>query len=323
MPHRPILLGVVGDSASGKTTISAGIAEVVGRDRVTVICVDDYHKYNRVQRRERQVTPLHPDCNYIDIMEQHIRALGDGEPILKPVYNHQRGDFDPPEYVKPTRFVIVEGLLAFHTPRLRDAFHVKVFLDPPEELRRRWKVSRDCAKRGYRPDEVLAELARREEDSACWIRPQKQWADVVVRFFTPDRPAGSEQLDVRLTLRPTLPQPDLTPLAARDGDATGPEPVRLAVGRDAGRLAEFLEIDGRVTTEEASRIERYLWEQQPELRHLQEGRAGRFIEGVDERCSRALALSQMFIAYHLLLGRLAKEQLRRELEAKQAELLST
>jgi len=320
MPHRPILLGVVGDSASGKTTLSAGIADILGRDRVSVICVDDYHKYNRLQRREMQITPLHPECNHIDIMEQHLRALAEGEPILKPVYNHRTGDFDAPEYFKPRRFVIVEGLLAFHSPRLRDAFHVKVFLDPPEELRRRWKVSRDCAKRGYRREEVLAELEKREEDSAAYIRPQKRWADIVVRFFQPERAADDEHLDVRITLRPTLPQPDLNGLATREGHAV--DALRIAVGRDHGQLAEFVEIDGAVTSDQAVTIEEALWAQQPELLQLRAGAAGRFVEGQDEHCSRPLALAQLFIAYHLLLVRLAKDQLRREMEARQAEMLS-
>src|SRR5919202_3401760 len=128
MPHRPVVLGIVGDSAAGKTTISAGIAKTLCADQVTVICVDDYHRYNREQRKALDITALHPDCNYIDIMEQHVRALAEGQPILKPVYNHGTGDFDPPEYVRPRRFVIIEGLLGFHSPRLRDAIHVKVYL---------------------------------------------------------------------------------------------------------------------------------------------------------------------------------------------------
>src|SRR5215216_194286 len=148
MPHRPVILGIVGDSAAGKTTLSNGIAKILGADRVTVICVDDYHRYDRQQRKELGVTALHPDCNYIDILEQHLRALAAGEAILKPVYNHSTGDFDPPEYVAPKRFVIVEGLLGFHTAPLRDAFQVKVFLDPPEPLRREWKMKRDLARRG-------------------------------------------------------------------------------------------------------------------------------------------------------------------------------
>src|ERR671931_444782 len=83
------------------------------------------------------------------------------EPILKPVYNHRSGTFDAPVYLEPREFVIAEGLHGFSNAALRECFDIKVYLDPPEELRRRWKVQRDTAKRGYTVEQVLAELERR------------------------------------------------------------------------------------------------------------------------------------------------------------------
>ena len=74
---RPIILGVVGDSAAGKTTITRGLVRLLGDEHVTHIAADDYHRFDRRQRAERAITPLHPDCNYLDIMEQdlaHVRA---------------------------------------------------------------------------------------------------------------------------------------------------------------------------------------------------------------------------------------------------------
>ena len=55
---RPIILGIVGDSAAGKTTLSRGIAQILGPERVSVLCTDDYHCYNRKQRKELGITPL-------------------------------------------------------------------------------------------------------------------------------------------------------------------------------------------------------------------------------------------------------------------------
>ena len=72
---RSVMLGIVGDSAAGKTTLSRGIERVLGEDKVTHICVDDYHRYDRRQRAERNITPLNPDCNYMDIMAQHLAHL--------------------------------------------------------------------------------------------------------------------------------------------------------------------------------------------------------------------------------------------------------
>lgn len=307
MPHGPVILGVVGDSAAGKTTITDGIANILGRDRVTVICTDDYHRYNRVQRREMQITPLHPDCNYMDILEQHIRCLAAGEAVLKPVYNHSTGDFDPPEYVEPGTFLIVEGLLGFSTPALRQAFHVKVYLDPPEQLRRQWKIKRDTTKRGYTKEQVLLEMNKRERDSAEFIRPQRKWADMVVQFYAPDDPADTTHLNVQLTLRSTLPHPDLNDVIA--GAGNGEPALRLRVGRDEGRLTEFLDIDGKVTNTQAIAIEDAIWSQLPELENLRPDQIGTFVEGQEHRQSHPLGLTQLLIAYHLILGRLQKDQL--------------
>jgi phosphoribulokinase len=314
MPHRPIMLGIVGDSAAGKTTLSAGIARSLGEDRVCVICSDDYHKYNREQRKSLPFTALHPDCNHVDILEQHLRLLADAQPILKPIYNHGTGDFDAPVYVRPKEFVVVEGLLGFHTAAMRDCFHVKVYLDPPEELRRRWKVKRDTTKRGYTEEQVLREMEKREAESAEFIRTQKRWADLVVRFYPPEDRADAEHLNVALTLRQTLAQPDLSEVIARSAD--GASVMRLDVGRDAGRLAEFLSIDGSVTTAQAAAIEEAIWSQEPALRRILPEEIGKFIDGREERQSHPLALTQMLIAYHLLLGRLAKEQKLRELQGR-------
>lgn len=80
MSHRPIILGIVGDSAAGKTTLSRGIAQILGEDDVTIICTDDYHRYDRKQRAEIGISALHRDCNYLDIMEQHLNHLRSGQP---------------------------------------------------------------------------------------------------------------------------------------------------------------------------------------------------------------------------------------------------
>ncbi|EUA23832.1 phosphoribulokinase / Uridine kinase family protein [Mycobacterium xenopi 4042] len=142
-----MMLAVVGDSAAGKTTITAGLVEALGPDRCVSISADDYHRFDRAERRGKPFTPLHPDCNYIDILEQHLQLLATGHPILKPVYDHSIGRRVRPELVEPKDFIIVHGLLPLHSKLARACFDVTVFLDPPEEIRRAWKINRDTVTR--------------------------------------------------------------------------------------------------------------------------------------------------------------------------------
>jgi phosphoribulokinase len=114
---RPIMLGIVGDSGSARSTITRGLVRVLGEDEVTHLCADDYHRYDRKQRAERNITPLHPDCNYLDILAQHLGLLRDNQPVLKPVYRHTDGTFGPPCYVEPKRLVVAQGLLATGSAR--------------------------------------------------------------------------------------------------------------------------------------------------------------------------------------------------------------
>ncbi|HEX5692925.1 MAG TPA: phosphoribulokinase [Roseiflexaceae bacterium] len=301
MRRRPIILGIVGDSAAGKTTITGGLMKLLGPERVTHVCTDDYHKYDRRERAELNITALHPDCNYLDILELHLERLHYGQPILKPVYDHSTGTLVRPDYVQPREFVIVEGLLGFHTATMRQFFDVKVYLNPPEPLRQVWKIKRDTTKRGYTAEQVLVELEKRESDSRDFIRPQRQHADVVVQFCPPNGVAPEEagsSLDARLLLRPTIPHPDLTYLT---NGAPGPDTgVRLRLGRDGGRPVDFLEIDGHVTPEHAAELEGAIWQHLPDLRPLRAEEFGDYNDRAEVRHSDPLAITQLLLTYHLL-----------------------
>ena len=293
---RPVILGVVGDSAAGKTTITRGLVRVLGEDNVTHVCTDDYHRYDRKERAELNITPLHPDCNYLDIIAQHLAHLRAGEPILKPVYRHQDGTFGPPVYVAPARFTVIEGLFGFYSEAMRDVYDVRVFLNPPEELRRRWKVHRDCSRRGYTTDEVLAELDRREPDSEDFIRPQRRHADMLVSFMPGGHGAEDQMhLDAELTLCDDgLPHPDLTAFIG-----AGPDGLTL-VERDDDLV---LRIPGWMDPDQATAIEEAIWERMHFAMHLRSRRLGEFTIGTELHRSESLALVQLLVLYHLVTAR--------------------
>jgi phosphoribulokinase len=299
---RPIILGIVGDSAAGKTTLSRGIVQILGSEHASVLCTDDYHRHNRQQRKELGITPLNPECNYLDMMAQHLRLLRAGEPILKPHYEHKLGDFGPPQYIVPHPFLIVEGLLGFYWQEMRNAYSVRVFLNPPEELRRRWKVRRDSTQRGYSEQEVLRELDIRELDSATYIRPQRQHADIEVSFF-PDLSPRSRQnddahLNVRLALHGTLPHPDLSQIIEEDQSGC----VRSTLGRENGRAVEYLEIDGAIPDEPAAALERGILDHLDECGAASPAELGQYSDSQVWH-SHPLALTQLLLVYHLLRAR--------------------
>jgi len=298
--NRPIILGIVGDSGTGKTTFTQGIEEVLGPNRVTNICVDDYHKYDRVHRKKKGISALHPDCNYIDIMEQHLHCLRRGEPILKPVYNHSTGGFDPPEYVRPKEFVIIEGLLGYYTRRMREAFDVRIYLDPEENLRVDWKIARDTQKRGYTREQVIESLKGREDVSRRYIRPQRAFADIVVSFY---RPKGLEnetgtKLNVELILRPTIKHPDFSRFI--DSGLIG-EPccISATLRRDEGLPVDLIEITGDIPRKTVRRVMKLIWDHLPGAA-MPEKIIGKYREGGEDRISDPLAITQLLTSYHLM-----------------------
>ncbi len=307
MPHRPIVLGIVGDSAAGKTTLTRGIAQVLGQENVTTICTDDYHRYDRKQRAEIGITALHPDCNYLDIIQQHLGLLRTGQPILKPIYNHKTGTFDPPQYIKPANFVIVEGLLGYATRGARDCYDVKVYLAPPESLRTKWKVKRDTIKRGYTEAQVLDEMTKREPDSEQFIRPQRLAADLVVTFYPPQESnpeTDNLHLNVRLVMRPTIPHPDLIHILERSSSGDRPA-VRLELDRDMGKPVDVLEIDSHATEEQVQQLEQVFCDEMPLLRPFCDRTVNPNIGGIigttgEMLMSYPLAITQLLIAYHMI-----------------------
>lgn len=292
---RPILLGIIGDSASGKTTLTRGLVRVLGEDQVTHLSADGYHRYDRSQRLERGLTPLDPECNHMDVLTQHLRHIRAGEPILEPVYRHKDGTFGPPVYLTPGRFAVVEGLLGFHTPGLRENYDVRVFLDPPEDLRRRWKVQRDCSRRGYTTDQVLEELDRREPDAEAYLRPQRRYADLVVSFMPGDR-GDQEHLDARIAMRPGLVHPDLSLLAS--GGSNG---IRI----DEFGNETVLWVPGTVDAEHSALVQEAIWDRMQFASHLRSERLGEFTVGTQLQRSESLAITQLLLLYQLVTARAA------------------
>jgi phosphoribulokinase len=292
------MIAIAGDSAAGKTTLTRGLEAAIGGDNISSICVDDYHRYDRLERKGLPFTPLNPACNYMEIMEQHLQLLAMGEPILKPVYNHHEGTLDRPVLFEPRDYVIVEGLLPLSSRLSRACFDLCVYLDPPEPTRYGWKVKRDTRDRGYTEEQVRDDLRRREPESAAFIRPQRAWADVVVRFAPIEERGEVEKglLSATVLLRPTAPHPDLTGLLTADTR----EAIHLKLARDDdGKPVDALHIHAYASRETTRKVEEVIWaglgigEEMPCSLGVIDG----------EVRSEPLAVVQLILLYHLLLAR--------------------
>lgn len=182
-PDRVVLIGVAGDSGCGKSTFLRRLADLFGEELMTVICLDDYHSLDRVQRKEKGVTALDPRANNFDLMYEQIKALKAGNPIDKPIYNHETGTIDPPERVVPRPIVVIEGLHPMYDERVRSLLDFSVYLDISDDVKVAWKIQRDMAERGHRYEDVIAAINARKPDFTAYIDPQKQYADVVLQVL--------------------------------------------------------------------------------------------------------------------------------------------
>ena len=180
---------------------------------------------------------------------------------------------------------------------MRSNYDILVYLDPPESLRRRWKVVRDCSRRGYTTNQVLDELDRREPDSEAFIRPQRHHADMVVRFAPPpglDEEADATHLDAHLLLRPGLPHPDLSDVVGEGDDRL--QLINVGAEQD-------LRVPGLLPPARALELEERIWDHMQFASHLRSERLGEFTIGTELQRSDSLAIVQLLVLYHLATAR--------------------
>ena len=199
--HAPFVLGIVGDSGSGKSTVAAGVAGLIGPEKVCTLELDDYHRYTRAERQERGVTALNPSVHDFPLMQEHLRLLARGRPVRNRRYDHSNGTFGAIRTVDANEVVLVRGLLGFPNDELRSEYDLAVFIAPEPELLFRWKLRRDVKTRGYTEAEVLKYIARHLLDSKEHVLPQAERADLVVRYEIPEWDAPDSEVRASLVLR--------------------------------------------------------------------------------------------------------------------------
>ena len=174
------IIGVAGDSGSGKTTFTGILRHLFGDQLVSTISLDDYHILDREERRKRHVTPLAPEANNLEGLSRDLRSLKAGKSIDKMVYNHSTGTLEGPVEFSPSRILILEGLHTLYTAELRECLDFSLYVDPAQDVKREWKIKRDTGKRGYSEHEVIDEMRIRQADYSRYIAPQREVAGAIV-----------------------------------------------------------------------------------------------------------------------------------------------
>lgn len=172
-------IAICGDSASGKSVFARLLASKLG-DSVILEC-DRYHRWERNHPMWQNCTQLHPTANDLDLLNNDILALKDGKTLWRRNYDHATGKFTAPHEIKPARNIIVCGLHVFACHG--DPFDLKIYLDPSQDLKTRWKIDRDTHKRGYTREQVLAQIERRKSDYKLYVEPLRDSADIVINRY--------------------------------------------------------------------------------------------------------------------------------------------
>ena len=178
LSRKPFVIGISGDSGSGKDTLSNAIAALFGKHSVATLSGDDYHLWDRHKPLWQVMTQLNPMANDLESFSRDLVSLSGGKAVHSRHYNHDTGKLTAGKLLASNDVIIGSGLHTLHLPILRDCIDLKIFLDIDEDLRRRLKIKRDVGERGHSEEKVLASIEKRVADGKNFIRPQKNHADL-------------------------------------------------------------------------------------------------------------------------------------------------
>lgn len=177
--HHPYLIGICGDSGTGKSTLSASIQDLFGRINTLVVHGDDMHRWERGHQKWNEITHLNPQANWLHRDLAQLIDLKAGKKIFRQHYDHDTGKFTKKKPVKSNKVIIYEGLHSFYLKGASKIYDLKIFLKPSEALRRYWKVKRDTQMRGYSSEKVIEAIEKRMGDSMNHILNQEADSDII------------------------------------------------------------------------------------------------------------------------------------------------
>lgn len=181
---QPLVVGIAGGSGSGKSTVARRVARGLGSASVAFLDMDAYYRnYAHLpMEKRRRVNWDHPDAVDWELLLDQLRCLIAGQSIEKPTYDfvtHTRTA--QTSRVNPADVVVLDGILLFVDPRVRELCDVKVFVDADPDIRLIRRIRRDMARRGRPLEEILDQyLTTVQPMHLEFVEPSKRYADVIV-----------------------------------------------------------------------------------------------------------------------------------------------
>ncbi|MCI9348726.1 MAG: uridine kinase [Oscillibacter sp.] len=178
-----ILIGIAGGTGSGKTTLTRHLKNHFGQE-VTVIGHDNYYKLQEGKTYEERAKQNydHPDAFDTGLLVEHLRELKAGRSIRCPVYSYvDHNRTDETLEIFPTKVLIVEGILIFQDPELREMFDIKIFVETDADVRILRRCLRDVEERGRTLRSVVIQyLTTVKPMHEQYVEPSRKYADIVV-----------------------------------------------------------------------------------------------------------------------------------------------
>ena len=178
------IIGVAGGSGSGKSTLVKKLQEAFGAEDVSTLCHDYYYKEHSDMSYEQrtQLNYDHPQAFDTDMMVAHIRSLKNKETIERPVYSFVEHNRTAERVtVKPSKVIIIDGILIFENQELRDLMDIKVFVDTDADVRLARRILRDVCNRGRSMESVIEQyLSTVKPMHEEFVEPSKRYADVII-----------------------------------------------------------------------------------------------------------------------------------------------
>ncbi|HEX7181262.1 MAG TPA: uridine kinase [Thermoanaerobaculia bacterium] len=180
----PFLLGVAGGTGSGKTTVARSILDSVGEHRIALIEQDSYYRDVNWRSEDELLHHNfdHPSAIDNDLLVAHLAALKAGHAVEVPIYDfvrHRRTTRT--RRIEPQPVVLIEGILIFVEPSLRQLLDFKIYVDTDADLRLIRRLGRDMAERGRTVQDVLRQYLETVRPMHLeFVEPSKRWADIII-----------------------------------------------------------------------------------------------------------------------------------------------